>query len=252
MAKELIEKYCYTQKQAAQKLGTTQPAISQYLSSKRGSKGIPNYDEVAPIKYNMDNFNFYYSSEEGEADSAGTPPSGFWTDCSFVDSLVVLHTSDFTDWTSGNHFSAEGYNTKAFLHESGHGIFGLVDEYDDMGRGCITSYSEPDTRPNIWATEDSCRDYAEDRGGTGDWDPDLCNKFTECQGDWWKLDAYDIMVRGLVEDGFGVACTRRINWVFDETEDGSRPDGAYGLGYEEGEEPKSVVLHLNINITIIS
>ena len=49
VAKELIEKYCYTQKQAAQKLGTTQPAISQYLSSKRGSKGIPNYDEVAPI-----------------------------------------------------------------------------------------------------------------------------------------------------------------------------------------------------------
>lgn len=49
VAKELIEKYCYTQTQAAKKLGTTQPAISQYLSSKRGGKGIPNYDEVLPI-----------------------------------------------------------------------------------------------------------------------------------------------------------------------------------------------------------
>jgi predicted transcriptional regulator len=49
VAKELVEKYGHTQKQAAEKLGTTQPAISQYLSSKRGHKGIPNYDEVAPM-----------------------------------------------------------------------------------------------------------------------------------------------------------------------------------------------------------
>ena len=49
VAKELIEKYRYTQKQAAKKLGTTQPAISQYLSSKRGRKGIPNYDEILRV-----------------------------------------------------------------------------------------------------------------------------------------------------------------------------------------------------------
>ena len=49
VAKELVEQYGYTQKKAAEKLGTTQPAISQYLSSKRGRKGITNYDEVAPL-----------------------------------------------------------------------------------------------------------------------------------------------------------------------------------------------------------
>lgn len=49
VAKELTEKHGYTQKQAAKKLGTTQPAISQYLSSKRGHKGIPNYNEIAPV-----------------------------------------------------------------------------------------------------------------------------------------------------------------------------------------------------------
>jgi predicted transcriptional regulator len=47
VAKELVKKHGYTQKQAADKLGTTQPAISQYLSAKRGRKGIANYDEVA-------------------------------------------------------------------------------------------------------------------------------------------------------------------------------------------------------------
>jgi predicted transcriptional regulator len=49
VAKELIEKYDYTQVQAAKKLGTTQAAISQYITSKRGHKGILNYDKIAPL-----------------------------------------------------------------------------------------------------------------------------------------------------------------------------------------------------------
>jgi len=48
VAKELIDNYDYTQVQAAKKLGTTQAAISQYMTSKRGHKGIPNYEEIAP------------------------------------------------------------------------------------------------------------------------------------------------------------------------------------------------------------
>ena len=48
VAKELIEKYGYTQMEAAKKLGTTQAAISQYVTSKRGIKRIQNYDEIAP------------------------------------------------------------------------------------------------------------------------------------------------------------------------------------------------------------
>jgi predicted transcriptional regulator len=48
VAKELIEKYGYTQVETAKKLGTTQAAISQYVTSKRGIKRIPNYDKIAP------------------------------------------------------------------------------------------------------------------------------------------------------------------------------------------------------------
>jgi predicted transcriptional regulator len=48
IAKELIEKHGYTQVKAAKKLGTTQAAISQYITAKRGHKTIPNYDAVAP------------------------------------------------------------------------------------------------------------------------------------------------------------------------------------------------------------
>ncbi len=49
VAKELVEKYGFTQVSAAKKLGTTQPAISQYLSSKRGRQKIANYAEILPI-----------------------------------------------------------------------------------------------------------------------------------------------------------------------------------------------------------
>jgi len=49
VAKELIEKHNFTQVQAAKKLGTTQAAISQYMTSKRGHRKILNYDEVAPL-----------------------------------------------------------------------------------------------------------------------------------------------------------------------------------------------------------
>ena len=48
VAKELVQKYSLTQNQAAKKLGTTQAAISQYINSKRGVKGIPNYAEIEP------------------------------------------------------------------------------------------------------------------------------------------------------------------------------------------------------------
>lgn len=38
VAKKMIESYGFSQKSAAQKLGTTQPAISQYMSRHRGHK----------------------------------------------------------------------------------------------------------------------------------------------------------------------------------------------------------------------
>jgi predicted transcriptional regulator len=48
LAKELVQKYHMTQTEAAKKLGTTQAAVSQYLSSKRAYKGIENVEEFLP------------------------------------------------------------------------------------------------------------------------------------------------------------------------------------------------------------
>jgi predicted transcriptional regulator len=48
LAKELVEKYGLSQTQTAKRLGTTQAAISQYLSSKRAFKGIEHVEEYLP------------------------------------------------------------------------------------------------------------------------------------------------------------------------------------------------------------
>jgi uncharacterized protein len=48
VAKELISTYKLTQVEAAQKLGTTQAAISQYVHSKRALKGAAQLSNVLP------------------------------------------------------------------------------------------------------------------------------------------------------------------------------------------------------------
>jgi predicted transcriptional regulator len=48
LAKELVQKYHLSQTEAAKKLGTTQAAVSQYLSSKRAFKGMEQAKEFLP------------------------------------------------------------------------------------------------------------------------------------------------------------------------------------------------------------
>ncbi len=49
VARELIEKYKFTQIEVAKKLGITQAAVSQYLHLKRGVKSMEEFKEVIPL-----------------------------------------------------------------------------------------------------------------------------------------------------------------------------------------------------------
>jgi len=48
VAKELVGTYNFTQVEAARRLGTTQAAISQYINSKRASKGMEQFGDIVP------------------------------------------------------------------------------------------------------------------------------------------------------------------------------------------------------------
>ena len=48
LAKELVQRYHFSQTKAAKKLGTTQAAVSQYLSAKRAYKGVEHVEQFLP------------------------------------------------------------------------------------------------------------------------------------------------------------------------------------------------------------
>ncbi len=48
VAKDLVSTHHLTQVDAAQKLGTTQAAISQYINSKRAFKGTEQFGDILP------------------------------------------------------------------------------------------------------------------------------------------------------------------------------------------------------------
>lgn len=50
VAKELIEKYNFSQVAAAKKLGTTQAAVSYYLYSKRGGKRMKELEAIPSVR----------------------------------------------------------------------------------------------------------------------------------------------------------------------------------------------------------
>jgi len=171
-----------------------------------------------PISGNLDRFNFYYTRDQGNAEEAtcgpsSTLPTDLVRDCPFADVIVVFHNNTFRDCSSvdqrPNILSAEGPVGRSFIHESGHGMFGLADEYDGN-----TRYFQPDPHPNIWKTENACRTYADEAG----WNPDDCNKFTDRQGGWWKLGTTRyIMYDGeYFDNGWGPAASRRIIWVLSQ------------------------------------
>ena len=125
---------------------------------------------------------------------------------------AILHTTDFQDCASPGlrHFTAEGHNTKTFLHESGHAVFCLADECN--GR---TRYFEPVNEPNIWNTEAECRAEQTAKGR----DPDACWQFTSRQGGWWGIHSLSdntVMQRGNVHDPWGIESAEHVMWYFDQ------------------------------------
>jgi hypothetical protein len=169
-----------------------------------------------PVAGKLGRFNFYYTTKQGVA-TTKTIPDAVKNASSFADAYVIVHTKEFGDsciMTKPSVYGAEGQLVPAsagrsFIHESGHGIFGLADEYDGP-----TAYFQPDPHPNIWATETAGRNYATGAG----WNPDLIWKFTDRSGDWWKLGTTDYIMKDGTHfaNGWGVPAEKRILWVLDQ------------------------------------
>lgn len=117
--------------------------------------------------------------------------------CGHGNLAVILHKQSCRDKSVGDVFSTEPTSIGTFLHESGHAIFDLGDEYDDSLNNppCTTDYDStlPIENSNIWAWERGCRRYTS-------LNADDCNRFTPCDGwltrGWWKAQAGQHIMEG--------------------------------------------------------
>jgi hypothetical protein len=191
------------------------------------------YYQNDAIAQNRSKLNLYYLDDDADITAypacGFTPPLGSCEDfqdaTSFADSIAVVHKTDFRDW-SGTRcerrvFASEPTSYRTFVHESGHSLFGLKDEYC-----CDSHYAEQDDLPNIWSSRENCRSDAASMG----WDPDDCTNFCpagtqNCGSGFWSIDPdVCIMECSQVCNRCGVngmcqyeqACLRRVNDVFSQ------------------------------------
>lgn len=172
--------------------------------------------ETDGVKTNTDKYNFYISRTEVNAGKCGVIPDFMEIVGSQCDAFAVLHRQKFRDCTSGDNFSAEGFETKSFVHEAGHAIYGLADEYEGD-----TSYHMPPTYPNIFGDfvsgsnlgQTACQAQVSSLNG----DPTQCNEFcddpADCGAGWWRhTTSTTIMTRGFSSDPWGIPARARVDW----------------------------------------
>jgi hypothetical protein len=142
--------------------------------------------DFAVFLANQDKFNFWIANERGHAESFEDGCDHERPGIGFADSLVLLHSALFRDCQNPDlrTFSSIVDHPGTILHESGHGLFGLADEYC-----CDGGYFQTDTNPNIYHQSQNppnlpprllCGADAPDLGRTAA----DCRNFTE-PIDWW-------------------------------------------------------------------
>jgi len=165
---------------------------------------IPDWDANAPIKvtsaqYNATNIN----SNVG----------------------LILHTKPQRDWAYGHFVGSEpgDANFGTMLHEIGHSVFHLADEY--------TTSPPPDASAtlfhNVYAKESECVMYLfwNKAEGVGDyWDPSFCRPIPGTP--MWRVEpeaASCVMLVGQfgpagVPPHFASSCFRRARYIYDQLE----------------------------------
>jgi len=129
-------------------------------------------------------FNFYINPDRGRAtdydriatDGLHQTPAN-WANLSFAEGKVLMHQNNLRDYASGGLFSTELQNRGTMLHESGHSLFALADEYSGG------AHWQAATLPNNWSSQAGAQADASSRGKTV---ADVVQIGTTA---WWKMCA---------------------------------------------------------------
>jgi len=161
-------------------------------------------------------YNFYYSRESGDfsVDSMGNCIFDPVTDLAAgSDSLLYAHAALMRDCTLTDRFSAESWYDKSIVHESGHALIGLRDEYYGANYGL---YGPHVCMSNIFRDKAKCVAEAPSIGLPSSY----CTQIEPVWG-VYRIDPADATgsVMGPAQhfawSDFGPASMRRINWRYD-------------------------------------
>ncbi len=158
-------------------------------------------------------FNFYINPYPGEAVDYDTmvatgrdhqPPMNF-DRLSFAEGLALMHKGVLRDYTLMDKklYSTEMTNRGTILHESGHGLFGLADEY------WAGAHWKENTEPNNWNAEADAKSDAPRRGKSAS-DVQMI-----VDGVWWKLcdDNCQMKTAGETRARYDRPCHDRVVWA---------------------------------------
>lgn len=158
-------------------------------------------------------YNFYYSGVQGnyEETCSFTAPSNLSTLQATGDAIAILHQTTLRDCKSGGMFSSEINYDKTLIHETGHALFDLKDEYC-----CDSSYSQQACYPNLYASKAACEADAPSLGLQASDCVRLTNGTTTLN--FWRVDptaAPGCMMgpsQHTSDSDHGPADRRRIDW----------------------------------------
>jgi hypothetical protein len=167
-------------------------------------------------------YNFYYSGFQGNYEElcVFTDPTNMANLTAIGDTIAILHQTDLRDCRSGNKMSSEIDYDKTLIHESGHALFGLQDEYC-----CDSNYAEQACVANIWNSLAGCEADATDISHPASNCTQLCDSAT-CINFWYiDPEGTDGCIMGDSQHNagsdFGKACHRRIVWRYTKCMDGN-------------------------------
>ncbi len=132
------------------------------------TKGYFGAEEFAENKCR---FNFYYHTGIGDyrpVCEAWDLPATISQDCPFADAKVIVFTGNGRA-CSGEVFSTPAMGTSVVVHETGHNIFGMADEYC-----CDGGYWQPAAPyPNIFNSKSACQSGSTNPAGCTNFCPEV-------------------------------------------------------------------------------
>lgn len=120
---------------------------------------IAMYFQYEAIRKARGLFNFYYSPHQGDyevvaGDCLWDGPENLSDLENTADVILYLHEADLLDCKQGAKISSEIHYAKTLVHESGHGLFGLRDEYRICDGSYYPDQADQVCRRNIYRSKD--------------------------------------------------------------------------------------------------